>query len=139
MLQAFSACSSAHCATASCACQGLWLLPFVPGFLVLVLRYLSGEEPLGQGGNEGDFDDQSNERFKGSKHRKGTVERDIVPWKEAPTVEAGHAKDKSTKRGEQRSSSVAEDVVRYGKPSNDEEISEKPATWSITITSTQKT
>src|SRR5260221_6580644 len=76
---------------------------------------LLSEKPLGQGGNECDFDDQSHQRLKGSKHRKWIVEQDIVPWKESTTMKAGHAEYKGTQRGEHRSNGASEEIVGCGK------------------------
>jgi hypothetical protein len=48
------------------------------------------EKPLGQGRNEGHFDDESHQCLKGSEYRERIVERDVVSRKEAATVETGH-------------------------------------------------
>ena len=96
------------------------------------------EEPLGQGGNERDLDDKPHQRFKGSEHREGIVKRDIVPWKEATTVEARHAEHKSSERRERWPNGMAKKIVGCGEAGNDEKVGEKAAAWFVTVACDEK-
>ena len=55
------------------------------------------EKSLSQGGNKRDLDDQPYQCFKSCKDGEGIVERNVVPRKEAPTVEASHTEHESAK------------------------------------------
>jgi hypothetical protein len=74
------------------------------------------KEPSRQGRNQRDLDDESYQRLQCGEHREWIIERDVVPWKKAASMEARHAEYKGSKGREYRANSMAEEVVSCGNP-----------------------